>query len=156
LTNSLTGICDALAKAFVPNLHSTPPPGIAEEFKIFMENAEDDDSLCQVSPDEVKAAITSIKSNASVVPGLIPLKIFKWCFLAFLLPLSVLFTNIFTTMQIPDFLKCASAIPLYKGKGSTLDADNFCPISLLSPLAKIFEVVIFNKLQLLIDSKLCP
>jgi len=59
-------------------------------------------------------------------------------------------------VQIPDFLKCASVIPLYKGKGSTLDADNFRPISLLSPLAKIFEVVIFNKLQPLIDSKLCP
>jgi len=104
----------------------------------------------------VKTAILAIKPNSSLVSGLIPLKIFKWCFLAFTTPLASIFTEILNTAEIPGFLKIASVIPLYKGKGTTTNPDNYRPISLLSPMAKIFEVVLFNKLRPLIESRLCP
>jgi len=48
------------------------------------------------------------------------------------------------------------AIPLHKGKGLFSFQDNYRPISLLSPIAKIFEVVLFHKLGHLIEPKLCP
>jgi hypothetical protein len=51
--------------------------------------------------------------------------------------------DIFNSALILDSLKVATVIPLYKGNGSFSICDNYRPISLLSPLSKIFEIVIF-------------
>ena len=51
----------------------------------------------------------------------------------------------FTTGVFPTILKIAKVLPLHKG-GSTLDPNNFRPISLLSVFDKIIEKIMHKRL----------
>ena len=51
-----------------------------------------------------------------------------------------------TTGIIPDDLKVARVVPLYKKK-SKINVENYIPISVLSIISKIFERVVFNQLK---------
>ena len=51
----------------------------------------------------------------------------------------------FATGVFPDLLKIAKVLPLHKG-GSTLDPNNFRPISLLSIFDKLIEKLMHKKL----------
>ena len=46
------------------------------------------------------------------------------------------------TSSIPEDWKSALVIPLFKNKGKTTDLNNYRGISIISPMAKIFEKVI--------------
>ena len=59
-----------------------------------------------------------------------------------------------TTGIIPDDLKVARVVPLYKKKTKT-NVENYRPISVLSIISKIFERIVFNQLNnLLTEHKL--
>ena len=44
----------------------------------------------------------------------------------------------------PDILKIAPVIPLHNG-GSVLDLGNYRPISILSPINKVFETILYKR-----------
>ena len=56
----------------------------------------------------------------------------------------------FTTGVFPDVLKVSKIIPLHKG-GSTLEVNNFRPISLLSIFDKIIEKLMHKRLYDFLD-----
>jgi len=103
----------------------------------------------------VKKAIASSKPNGKVVPGIIPMRVLKRCANYLLQPLATLFTIIFAVGVILNFLKFGTVIPPYKGKGSRKSGDSFRPISILPPLTKIFESVLYEKLIPYIEPNLC-
>ena len=45
----------------------------------------------------------------------------------------------------PDILKIAKVVPLFK-KGDKTDAGNYRPISILSPINKVFEILLHRRL----------
>ena len=46
----------------------------------------------------------------------------------------------------PDELKLAEVIPLFK-KADPFDKSNYCPVSLLSHMSKVFERIIYNQIN---------
>ena len=61
-------------------------------------------------------------------------------------PLTHIVNISIQTGNIPDDLKMARVIPLYKKKSKT-DAGNYRPVSVLSIISKVFERVVFNQLN---------
>ena len=67
----------------------------------------------------------------SIIPGIID-------------PLVHIFNLSLSNGQVPDIMKIAKVIPLFK-KGDKLDLNNYRPISLLSSLSKVLEKIIFKR-----------
>ena len=55
----------------------------------------------------------------------------------------------------PDNLKLAKINPIFKNKGSTLECNNYRPISLLSNINKIFEKLMYSRLYKFLDMNNC-
>jgi hypothetical protein len=66
-------------------------------------------------------------------------KIFKQCANELAKPLADLFNNCIKNNFIPLELKLAHLTPNYKGKGSKSHINNYRPLSVLSPIAKVYE-----------------
>ena len=64
-----------------------------------------------------------------------------------LLPLfTKLFNNCLITKTIPDDWKSAVVSPIYKNKGEKSDPNSYRGISVLSPVAKLFEKVLAKQI----------
>jgi hypothetical protein len=61
-------------------------------------------------------------------------------------PISNLINSSFSNGKFPDILKIAEVIPIYK-TGAPNNVSNFRPISLLSPLSKIFEKCMVTRIM---------
>ena len=66
-------------------------------------------------------------------------------------PLHKLLTECWKEGSVPQDLKDASIITLYKNKGDHSDCNNYCSISLLSIIGKLFVHIILHRLQILTD-----
>ncbi len=85
----------------------------------------------------------------------IPLKIYREYASVLCKPLIVLFTSIFTYNIIPECLKTADCIPLYKGKGKKTQASSYRAIFNLTFLTKVFEKIIYHRLNKMVEPSLC-
>uniref|UniRef100_A0A914P0M0 Reverse transcriptase domain-containing protein n=1 Tax=Meloidogyne incognita TaxID=6306 RepID=A0A914P0M0_MELIC len=70
----------------------------------------------------------------------------KKCATPLALPLSILYNNTFKTGIVPELWKTAHIIPIFKKKGSVNDPKNYRPIALTSPICRVFERLLANKL----------
>ena len=68
-------------------------------------------------------------------------------------PFSVLVNHSITLGIFPEVLKVAKVKPVYKS-GSRHNPSNYHPISLLSCFAKIFEKLLYKRLDIFIDGQL--
>ena len=93
--------------------------------------------IAHISSDEILELIQSLPNKGSG-PVSIPLKMLKVVVDLIVVPLCHIINVSFSTGVFPDILKIAKVLPLHKG-GSTLDPNNFRPISLLSIFDKIIE-----------------
>ena len=100
--------------------------------------------IAHISNDEILELIQSLPNKGSV-PSSIPLKMLKTVADLIVIPLCHIINLSFTTGVFPTILKIAKVLPLHKG-GSTLDPNNFRPISLLSIFDKIIEKIIHKRL----------
>jgi len=110
-------------------------------------------SFSKVTSSDVQEAISHLKNKGGPGTNYVPMKFFKMCADKLSTPLSALFTTIFILCNVPQCFKIASVIPLHKGKGSHTEPNNYRPISILPPIVKIFERIIFMKLFPLVESK---
>ena len=95
-----------------------------------------------VDPQFVEGLLTKLDANSS--PGIsdIPSKVLKSAAKRLAEPLTELFNHCLKSGNIPNEWKFAVVNPLYKGKGQQDDMNSYRAISILPPVAKIFEKVI--------------
>ena len=63
-------------------------------------------------------------------------------------PLSKLFNKSLACSIYPEAFKEANVRPIFKNKGSPSDSSCYRPISLLSPISKVFEKIVYKRLYL--------
>ena len=101
-------------------------------------------AITHISNEEVMELIQSLP-NKGTGPASIPLRMIKDVVDIIVIPLCHIINISFNTGVFPDMLKIAKVLPLHKG-GSTLDPNNFRPISLLSIFDKIIEKLMHKRL----------
>jgi hypothetical protein len=93
----------------------------------------------EITPEEVLKELNSLDPTSSKGAVGIEPKIFKQCANELAKPLADLFNNCIKNNFIPLEWKLAHLTPNYKGKGSKSDINNYRPLSVLSPIAKVYE-----------------
>lgn len=93
--------------------------------------------LFNTSEAEILKTIKSLKNSNSLGYDNFPTKFIKLS--------ETLITGIY-----PDALKIAKVIPIFK-KGDPTSTNNYRPISVLSPIKKVFEKILYSRLNKYID-----
>jgi hypothetical protein len=137
-------ILNQLAKEFVkiPLDHDKSESDIS-----FSTTTEDDEfRLEQITTEQVLTAIKKIKSNKPSGFDMIPCHVYK-DFCDILAPIiAKLFTRSLQENTFPELMKMSIIRPLYKNKGSKSDMTNYRAIAIIPIIAKIFEIIVCNKL----------
>ena len=60
--------------------------------------------------------------------------------------LAKLFNNCLKESCFPDFRKVSSVVPVFKNVEERSNAKNYCPVSLLSVVSKVFEKLVNNRI----------
>ena len=84
---------------------------------------------CSNGPDEISNFLLKKLSNSICIP------------------LAIIFQNSVDNKSIPSQWKLADIVPIFKGKGSKYDVNNYRPISLTSTVCKLMESVIHNNIS---------
>lgn len=108
-------------------------------------------ALFPVTPDEIETEINNLNPSKSTGPHGIPTKLLQILKCLLSQPLAYLFNYSFSYGIVPDKLKIARVIPVFK-KGSRVTFCNYRPISLLSVLSKILEKLMYNRLMTFLDN----
>ena len=99
----------------------------------------------------LKRFFSATKSNS---PNSIPVRILKLICDDISVPISKLINRSFETGTFLNLLKTSKkSYLLYKNKGSLLEVSNYCPISLLSNIEKIYEKVMNSRVASFLDSQ---
>ena len=125
---------------------STPKAPLADPSDIFTEQQMNDPELYdfEFTVDDLKDAISEISPTAAAGPDRFPAKLLKECKAELSVPLYIIWRRSLDTGQVPQILKTAHIIPVYKG-GCRGTPKNYRPVALTSHLIKIFEKVIRKK-----------
>ena len=104
---------------------------------------------------EVSRIISLIKEDKASGPHSIPANIMKYINPIISSPLSKIINLSFKTGVYINNLKLSKVIPVFKEKGSILDYNNYRPISLLSNVNKIVELIMHKRLSKFLSKYNC-
>jgi hypothetical protein len=95
---------------------------------------------------EIKKIIISLRTKKSYGYDEVSIRILKLSAQFIISPLTYICNKSLNSGVFPDRLKYAIVRPIFK-KGNKLDISNYRPISLLSTFSKVFEKVIYTRIQ---------
>jgi hypothetical protein len=120
-----------------------------EDYMAYMDNAFGSPfpkiQISKTTSVEIERIIKSLKSSYTYGYGEISINILKACKTFISTPFSYLHNRVLFEGVIPDRLKYATIIPVFK-KGDRKDLSNCRPISILTSFNKIFEKVMYRRL----------
>lgn len=100
----------------------------------------------EVSFNDVRAVIDKMKPKRSRDYYELTVPMIKNCKNHVITHLTHLINECIRSATFPECLKVAKVVPIYKGKGSRDDVNNYRPISVLPVLSKILEIILKNQL----------
>ena len=100
--------------------------------------------LIFINDEEVESLIKEMNTSKLVGPSSIPTNILKLSYSVLSKPLVKLINFSFSEGTFPDLLKFANVIPVFK-KGDNLDYNNYRPISLISNIGKLIEMIVHKR-----------
>ena len=159
----------AISKVVLNDIKITDPPSIANAFNNYFANIGSDLAsaipsvinsayewmsppprdrffLSPITPEEIETEISNLKIAKAVGPSSIPVSIFKILKGTLSEPLQMIFNASFLTGIVPERIKLARVIPVFK-KGSQVSLSNYRPISLLSIFNKLLEKLVLSRLS---------
>jgi hypothetical protein len=95
--------------------------------------------------------IDQLKPKHSLDPSNLSMVLLKKVSNQICMPLKHIVNLSLATGEIPDQIKTAKVVPIFKSRDST-DINNYRPISLLSSFGKILEKIVANKLVSFLES----
>ena len=143
----LSQICEEFNKYFT-NIGKTLDrqlPATQCNFAQFMGPPQQNSIFVQpVTSMELISLIDELKCDKSSNDQFINAKLLKACKNNICLPLMLIYNMSLSTGVVPDSLKVAKVIPLYK-KGDNRIVSNYRPISLLSVFNKLLEKIVYKR-----------
>ena len=108
--------------------------------------------LTACSEPEILEIISSFGINKASGPNSIPTNLLKEFSEYLVKPLALIINKSLTEGTFPSILKTAHICPIYK-KSDKTKCVNYRPISLLSNISKIFERIMYNRLESYLESQ---
>ena len=106
--------------------------------------------LRPISADEIQSIIGKLKNKTSTGPFGISNKLLKVCESVVSPILATMINRCMSIGYFPEWLKVAKVVPIYKA-GDRDTFSNYRPISLLSPISKIFKRLIYSRIYSYIE-----
>ncbi|XP_031632455.1 uncharacterized protein LOC116346514 [Contarinia nasturtii] len=107
----------------------------------------------EISETDVLKALQSINMNKGAGPDGISPKLLKNCAKSLATPLTVLFRKSLHQGCVPDVLKKSRIVPIFKS-GKKNSASNYRPVVIIPTIAKIFEMVVYGKINTFVNGKI--
>ena len=101
--------------------------------------------MAPTDPQEIITCIDSLKRKHSSGNDNITSALLKDIKYDISSPLAILINKSLETGEVPELLKLAKIIPIYKSKNKTL-LNNYRPISLLPSVSKVLEKIVHKRL----------
>ena len=108
--------------------------------------------LYPTTSEEIGNEISNLKNGKATGPFSIPVSILKILQTVISKPLEIVFNTSFSMGIVPESLKLAKIIPVFK-KGSQTSLSNYRPISLLSIFDKLLEKLMYKRLLDFIEKR---
>ena len=99
-----------------------------------------------VTCEMVKKVIMNLDLSKASGPDCIPVVVLKNCEPELSYILAELFNKCLRESCFPDCWKVSSVVPVFKNIGERSTAKNYCPVSLLSVVSKVFEKLLNNRI----------
>ena len=94
----------------------------------------------------VKKLITNLDSAKPSGPDCILVVVLKNCESELSYILAELFKMCLKESCFPDCWKVSSGVPVFKNVGERSTSKNYCPVSLLSVVSKVFQTLVNNRI----------
>ena len=94
----------------------------------------------------VKEVIMNLDLSKASGPDCIPVVVLKNCEPELSYILAELFNKCLKESCFPDSWKVSSVVPVFKNVGESSTAKNYHPVSLLSVVSKVFEILVNNRI----------
>ena len=99
-----------------------------------------------ITPNMIKKVITNLDSSKASGHNCIPVVVLKNCEPELSYTLAELFNMCLKESCFPDCWKVSSVVPVFKNVGERSTAKNYCPVSLLSVVSRVFEKLVNNRI----------
>ena len=156
LLSSAKDKAESFNKYFIglPMKISADIPQVPQSFQDYMKQCDDNASmfLKPTSKSEIIDIVSSLKPSKSSGSDDISPRIIKECIHIFIDPLCKIMNMSLSQGVVPDKLKVAKVVPVYK-KSDRKNVINYRPIALLPIFSKILEKIIYKRLNEFLSKK---